>query len=414
MRVLFVYKEYLPKPTPGGLCIMNVQKALYERGVLSDVIMAGEQEGLYTTNDYGEVYSIRADLNYEKKRMNVLHYLWTRLPMVFTWPVPSNKRVNDYRRMIKQNDEKKHYDAIIGVMFPPDVCVACSAFNHFFLYELDSLINNPMYKVGIKKYLTARLARLEKKLFDKAELVIHLNNNKEFYSKEKYIEYAEKSVYSDIPNLVSNIAHKPIGTTEQIEENVIASDQLLLIYSGHLSKDYRSPTQMIDLMKRVSKERDIKVLFFSRGDCEDELRIAEAETNGIIKRMGYVSQDELRKYLDRADFLLDIGNCLSGEDYSVPSKIFGYMSEGKPIIHINGVNDSAIQYLEKYGLAINIGKETNIEDAARKTVLFMDINQGKRINFADVAKLFPQSTPEYTADLIIRQIRKRQKTDLVG
>lgn len=414
MRVLFVYKEYLPKPTPGGLCIMNVQKALYDRGVLSDVIMAGEQEGLYATNEYGEIYSIRADLHFEKKRVNLLRYIWTRVPMLLTWPVPSSKRVNDYRRMIKQNDEKKHYDAIIGVMFPPDVCVACSSFEHFFLYELDSLINNPMYKVGIKKYLTSRLVHLEKRLFDKAELIIHLNNNQKFYNKEKYTKYADKSVYSDIPNLVRNTAQVGTGAIESIDNSVVANDQLLMVYSGHLSKDYRSPTQLIELLKCISKERNVKCLFFSRGDCEDELRTAEAETNGVIKRMGYVSQDELRKYLDRADFLLDIGNCLSGEDYSVPSKIFGYMSEGKPIIHINGVNDSAIQYLEKYGLAINIGRETNIVEAAKDTVLFMDRNKDKRINFVDIAELFPQSTPEYTADLIIRQINKREKNDLVG
>ena len=47
MRVLFVVKEYLPKPTPPGLCVMNVRRALFSRGVQSDVLMVGDREGSY-------------------------------------------------------------------------------------------------------------------------------------------------------------------------------------------------------------------------------------------------------------------------------------------------------------------------------------------------------------------------------
>lgn len=406
MRVLFVVKEYLPKPTPPGFCIMNVQRALFARGVQSDILMVGDEEGLYCTSEIGNVYSIKSGISFEKGKEGVFRYLKTRLPMVFTWPIPSMKRVQDYRRVITELNNKNKYEAIIGTMFPPDVCVACSVFEHFFYYELDSLINNPMYKEGFKKYLTGRLYRLEKKLFDRAELIIHLNNNRQFYSKDKYKVYNSKFVYTDIPNLTedkaTNVGHKT--DCSKLEE--VADDQIMMVYSGHLSKEYRSPSKLIELVKALSKQIDLKCLFFSRGDCEDELRKAEEETQGTIKRMGYVSQEELSKYTDRADFLLDIGNCLSGEDYSLPSKVICYMAMGKPIIHMNGINDSAIAYLEKYGLAINVNDEKTIDQVEKEVIDFIEMNKNKHISFSEVAEKFPQNTPEYTADLIISQIKK--------
>lgn len=405
MKVLFVVKEYLPKPTPPGLCIMNVQKALLEKGVQSDVLMVGDKEGIYRSNEVGTVYSIKSRISFEKGREGLFSYLKTHLPMIITWPVPSMKRVRDYRRVITELNEENEYDAIIGTMFPPDVCVACSVFDHFVYYELDSLLNNPVYKEGIKKYLTRRLTRLEKKLFHRAELVIHLNHNKRFYGKEQYNMYRNKFVYTDIPNLTECKAVDDEPDAFKVVLPGIADAQIVMVYSGHLSKDYRSPSRLIQLLKAVSKKLDIKCLFFSRGDCEDELRKAEEETGGVIKRMGYVSQQELDGYIDRADFLLDIGNKLSGDDYSVPSKVICYMATGKPVIHMNGTNDSAIDYLSKYGLSFNVSNELSIESAQEEVLQFIKNNKNRRIPFSEVAEKFPQNTPEYTADLIINHIK---------
>ena len=327
--------------------------------------------------------------------------------MLFTWPIPSKRRVNDYIRIIDRLNTERNYDAIVGTMFPPDVCLACSEFDHFILYELDSLINNPMYKEGLKKHLTFRLKTLERKLYKRAELIIHLNNNRKFYSKEEYKKYDNKTVYSDIPELKRNQLNKSIKVEHESVMNGMDDDQLLMVYSGHLSRQYRSPSELIELLRDLSNKCKIKCLFFSRGDCEDELRDAEVQTHGMIKRMGYVSQEELSAFTNKADFLLDIGNNLSDEDYSLPSKVICYMALGKPIIHLNGKNDSAIPYLEKYGLAINVEGHSINDNTVKKVFEFIKNNKGKTVDFFDLLAKFPQNTPEYTADLIINHIKNR-------
>lgn len=180
----------------------------------------------------------------------------------------------------------------------------------------------------------------------------------------------------------------------------------MMVYCGLLSRDYRPPYRLIDLVREMSKSLDIECLFFSRGDCEDTLREAEEKTNGIIKRMGYVSQDVLEEYLVKADFLLDIGNHLSGDDYSLPSKVVEYISSGKPIIHMNGVNDSAIEYLEKYGHSVNVPDGDIKDEVVEAVVKFVLETKGKRKDFSEIIELFPQNTPQYTAEIILDAINK--------
>lgn len=381
---------------PPGICVMNVQRALLDRGIQSDVLMVGEKEGFYSESEFGKVYSIKGNIYFVKQDAGGIRYLKRRLPMVFSWPIAFPERVDAYRKAIQALDEENHYSAVIGTLFPIDVVLACSDFRHFFLYELDSLTNNPVYKEGAKRFFYHRLVRLEKKLFQRAELIIHLNHNKKYYSKKKYAVYAGKSVYTDIPNLVEETAAGDC--------NPFSGSKIHIVYSGLLAKSYRSPEYAIRLIREIEKTVPVECLFFSRGDCEEMISEAEAETAGAIKQMGYVSPEELNSYICNADFLLDIGNNLTGEDVSLPSKVIGYMAAGMPVIHINGQNDSAIPYLEKYGLATNVDPNLPLKDNVASVIGFMHEKKDQRKPFADVKKLFPENCPQYTAAIIADRI----------
>lgn len=402
MRVLFAIKEYLPMPTPPGLCIMHVQKVLLERGIQSDVIMAGNKTGFWSSNEYGKIFTIKSDITFEYNINNKIKYYISQLPRLFIWPISSKKAIRDYYRIIKLLNNRYGYDAIIGTPFPIDACIACSAFTHFFYYELDSLINNPVYKHGLKRFLSFRLKRLERDFFKRAELVIHLEQNREFYERDNYKEYKDKFAFSDIPYLINS------NINEKKETSDLHGKKITMIYTGLLNMDYRPPNELIRLLKQIAERVEIECFFFSRGDCEDILRQAEIETKGLIKRMGYVSQDTLSEYKEKADFLLDIGNRLSGDDHSLPSKVIEYIALGKPIIHINGTNDSAIEYLDKYGNAINIPYDFSREYVDNTVMPFIQRNRGVKINFSEVVKLFPRNTPAYTADIIAGAIISRK------
>jgi len=74
---------------------------------------------------------------------------------------------------------------------------------------------------------------------------------------------------------------------------------------------------------------------------------------------------------------------------------------------MNGVNDSAIQYLEKYGLALNVPEEYDEAYINNSVMPFIERSRGKIQDFSEVAEKFPQNTPGYTANLIIDAINRR-------
>ena len=117
--------------------------------------------------------------------------------------------------------------------------------------------------------------------------------------------------------------------------------------------------------------------------------------------MGYVNPDQLLQVQNQTDFLLSIGNHLTGDDMSLPSKVLEYIAIGKPIIHVfGGPNDSAVDYLEKYGLSCIIYPDDDFNENVQKVLNYIDCEKGKEISYNTVKALFPENTPGYTAKQI--------------
>lgn len=398
-KVLFVLKEYYPKPAPTGVCVQNVQRGLLKLGIKSDVLQLGEDDGLVGENEYGNIYSINTvPLRYDTTKRNVALFYLRKIPLFFKWPIFSYRTIRRYKEWIKKLNEKELYGAIIGVVLPVETVMASKEFGNFILYELDSIVNNPEYKRGVKKFFQRRLRYIEKRIYNKAQLIIHLENNREYYTKnDKYNTYKKKFVYTDVPNLIEL---KGVSLKKN-EVLCPSSNQYNITYLGSLFPDYRSPEYIISIIKKASESVDVCCTFYSRGACEDIIEQSEREKPNIIRKGGYVEHSIVSDIICRADFLLSIGNKLTGDDYSLPSKVIEYISSGKPIIHVSGgKNDSAVSYLEKYGLACIIDPNNSIEENTKKLVSFLKERKGEYRAFQDLRVLFEKNDPTFTAKII--------------
>ena len=125
--------------------------------------------------------------------------------------------------------------------------------------------------------------------------------------------------------------------------------------------------------------------------------------------MGYVSQETLVNVKNLTDCFLSIGFNYTGTVTSIPSKIFEYMSTGKPIIHVSGGNnDTAIPYLQKYGNALIVDPKESMDENAALVEKFLKEYADRRIELEDLRKRFPMNTPEYTINLLLDYIDKRR------
>lgn len=392
-RVLFLTNQYLPLPKVCEICIKNVREALFKMGIKSDVLQFAGDEGIVEIKPMGNVYSIGCGIS--KMAIldkNKIDRFWRRAKVVYRWPLRYRYSQNKkYRKTINKLCYEHKYDVVIGFPWPADLAVASIGLNNFILYELDVLGNNPLIKGTVKKIFRYRIKSIEKKLYESASLIIHMEFFRDYFSQSKFLKYSDKTVYADIPNLL------PLKRVNVVKEDAI----IKCVYFGSLVKNMRDPNYLLKVIKAVSEEISLQCEFYTRGDCEDILQEASLCEPKVIKHNGYVSHEKVIRIQNDTDFLLSIGNSLTGDDRSLPSKTIEYISTGKPIIHINGgINDSAITYLKKYGSACIIDPKDDFIDNVHKVKAFIRSTKGKRLEFAEIEEKFYKNTPEYTANII--------------
>ena len=61
-------------------------------------------------------------------------------------------------------------------------------------------------------------------------------------------------------------------------------------------------------------------------------------------------------------------------------------------------------------ILLNVERDLSIEKAGEQILQFIENNKNKRVDFNEVVEKFPQNTPGYTADIIIKRIESRSKS----
>ena len=99
--------------------------------------------------------------------------------------------------------------------------------------------------------------------------------------------------------------------------------------------------------------------------------------------------------------LISIGN----KDFPyVPSKIFEYMSTGKPIIHFyHNDDDSCLGYLQRYRNACLIDLRNPSQHCAKIIRDFLHVSR-KKMTWSEIEGLFPMNEAKFTKQLIMNKV----------
>ena len=254
--------------------------------------------------------------------------------------------------------------------------------NKLLILQLDPCASNAAYT---KESLKNR-QNFEQKMLDNADMILAL--------PEQYIEYQNtlknraieiKKIH--VPNLIPNIA----DTVDKVELDTIAC-----VFAGALYYGVRSPDYLFNLFSSIN---EVKLYLIGRYN-----RIIRKKIS-VIKNfipLGPKSFTETKAILNSADFLVNLGNSVFNQ---VPSKIFDYISFGKPIIHIRKLeNDPSMEYLNKYPLCLDLFEGDSIETNVAKLEDFISKNKGKRVDKDYIATTYKECTPEYCAEQLYQAI----------
>lgn len=171
-------------------------------------------------------------------------------------------------------------------------------------------------------------------------------------------------------------------------------------YIGNLYSDIRNPENVISFFASLENVAD---LFFVGGFYGKEINIDLLPNN--IHFLGVKSGEDLKTIYNNADFFVNIGNMVTNQ---MPSKVFEYISTGKPIINFyKNIECPTLLYTKKYDLALDINEseiKSNIEKTKLIFLSFCRNHIGKRISVERINQLFWINTDNAVTDVLANTI----------
>lgn len=241
-------------------------------------------------------------------------------------------------------------------------------------------------------FTNRRVEQLEQIVAKHAKLEISMAIMKDFFEKKGDMA-SDHRIFLDIPTLLPPEKEVKTGCLKLLKD-----DSINIIFSGKLSISERNPLPIIELLNKTKAAKRINLVFFSIG-AKGAIENASKRFKGSIIYHDYIPLDELHTIYSHADYLLNISHI---NPNMVPSKIFEYMSYGKPIISTFVSEGDAAEKCIKYypeGLCLNLMGNEN-ENVKNLNTFFESMH--KPVPFDYIKTTFSINTPEAYLEIIDR------------
>lgn len=404
-RILFLAGAYYPEPKANGICCEKVITELQERGHQVDMVaFAPNWPAADNTEINGvKIHYVRGSMYYRTLRaeetgkftgimlkLRKLQLKLTHLLLAFSWPNTAPLANIQFYKKACELHEKNSYDAVVAVNSPFNALHAAEKFKRKFhdvkyiAYFLDALSGGalPPYltqKSGLHKGL-----KWENKLLRQADAVIvmkaHVTHLKKYSSE---IQYGSRINVLDIPLI------RPVPSRPSAEDG-----KNHIVFVGAVNAALRNP---VYVLKMVEKIPNCVVDFY--GSVDKLALLKEFVDRGVAVVHGKVSHEEALEAEQKADFLLNIGNRNTS---LVPSKIFEYISTGKPIITTCPIdNEPSLPYLREYGMCFEVyEKQEKLKENTEKLCQFIQETRGQRVSSEFIKEHFKGNMPGSFADTL--------------
>ncbi len=136
--------------------------------------------------------------------------------------------------------------------------------------------------------------------------------------------------------------------------------KLALLYSGNIGKahDFRLLIRLAEAV--YMEDKSIAFCFACRGNRYQELKNALKVSRANIRLAPFVKESELEEHLASADIhLLSLRKGWQG--IVVPSKFFGSIAMGRPVLYAGPENSDIASWIKEYGIGFLL-KEDNVEE----------------------------------------------------
>ncbi len=238
---------------------------------------------------------------------------------------------------------------------------------------------------------------IKRKSFAKLESTIFSKMDIGFVTKEIYSVLSKASYVDRLRELPYLLTFNPAFNKRTT--NVIP----VLTYGGRFYSDIRNPRFMLDAANLVQTAFVFNL--YTEGACQSIVESYSLK-NKKIKRFNMVTKSELNNVYLNSDFLISMGNSVSSFQ---PSKIYEYISYGKPIIHFYYKEKDYALEMYPFSLQIKIGSD--LKEAASRIETFINEMHNKCIDKDEVENIFYCNSNDNIKSIILGCLEKRSDYD---
>lgn len=405
MKILFITGQY-SENNANSNCLNNLIDVMkYDNEI--DVVMLGKEKSVITDSGINKItldcensfsYNVKNALKARKGIKSIFEIiaytskkviLKTCLSRFFPEWFCNAERFLSYEQL-KNIIVRGNYDCIVSISFP----FKCHYLSYIIKKEFKNIYwcayyLDPYSFNATNKFDFKLCKKLENKVLSHADGIVLTKKMHGEFSSCELKKHLSKAVVCEFPNVKNhNIKEK----NHAIEFD---SDCINCVFVGYLYSKIRDPRFFLDILSSSCK--NIKFYIVGGfGGKKDEFNLNTDNLKDRVEIIPPVSLNEAFNIMNDADILINIGNSVSNQ---LPSKIFDYVSTGKPIVNIYKTpNCPTLEYMEKYPLALNIYEGDGISgEMVSKFESFCQDNKGKSLAFDTVKELYKTSTPECIA-----------------
>lgn len=383
MHFLILADNYYPSPLANSICVRSYLEEFKSAGHQCTIINRVDDGAKLASTDNVYSFSCSKRPNY-KAPFDTLY----KVARLFVYPHIYNRLVRTYYDKIMQMDLSQ-VDVLLSVCNPIESVIAALMIKERYpnirqvIYNVDTLSDFRIRRIeGVCCPFWHKLAyRIEKKIFNKADIVIFLKSHQGFYAESKYSQYSHKFLFQDVPLF-------------KVEASQLIKDSGRCLYAGRFYKDFREPKILLNLFNNTNLMLDI---YTTKRFC----KVISKSASANINVQEYIPEEELNVIMKQSKILISIGNKSSN---MFPSKTVSYVSMCKPIIHIYHDDiDPVVDYLKDYPDVLFIDLRNSLAKNRALVAEFCS-KVHPQINTKEVSRKYETSTPKYCATVLLNQI----------
>lgn len=420
MKIVFLTSSYYPYFSAIGKCVNNIVNELKnDNEIIVISNMPINNSDITSDFDNHKIIKVRTksmvkrDILLFKKNEHIYTKLITKVKLFFL-------RLNGYLNIIlsKVTIDKslvneyyisltkfEYIDLIIPTCYPFEAVMAALKYKHtinqsvkVIPFLFDKFSDSPtLHRNKYNKLLKYKNNLiLEEKMIKNSFKVLYVDSwtlKMETY----FAQHKDKLIHVEHP-LIVDYFDEPVICNEVDNANLIN-----ITYTGVLDKEVRPPTTTLDIIaKMIEKDKRLIFHFYVLGNAAHEVNYYSKKYPGNIINYGYVESNVATTKIKQSNILLSIGNT---DITLIPSKIFEYMSSGKPIIHFyNSDEDRVNSMLNDYKLGYCVNQNKEISDSELELLLeFCISKKNSRESFEEVQKIFYKATPKHISNIILKE-----------